>query len=376
MTTTPNRPTTQIDERAAPWRKPKWGAVVFLTIVALLMPWVLLQFGGGSFVVHMLIMFFLWSIVAQSWNLVLGVSGIYSFAQLALFAVGGWTTGVLSMSLGWNPWLSLAVAPVAATVAAIVIGLPSLRLRGVYVVLLTLAFHELLRNYAINGPEIISGGGYGLIGVPRLPTGGLFDGNHILLSYYSGLVVFIIATWAIWRIFHSPIGVAFAALRDSEGYAIGRGINQFRIKLFLFGFSAFFTGLAGGMMTHYLGSVSPSIFAFSVLINVLAMIVIGGWGSFGGPILGAALLLGLQEALRDLSDYRTLGIGLALALMAVVAPQGVWPLLRDRVARFLAEDEPKKSAGDVAGEEPENEGATDRSGSSAGGGVVESTPGH
>jgi branched-chain amino acid transport system permease protein len=336
------------DARAVPWRSPKWGMLAFLSLIALMLPWALTQFGGGNFLLHMFIMFFLWSVLAQAWNLVLGVSGIYSFAQLALFAVGGWTTGVLALHYGVNPWLSLIAAPIAATIAAIIIGLPSLRLRGVYVVLLTLAFHELLRNYVTNGPRIISGGGYGLIGVPRLPFGGLTT-NRLVMSYYVGLVLFIVGTWAIWWIFHSPIGVAFSALRDSEGYAVSRGINQFRIKLFLFAFSAFFSGLAGGVMTHYLGSISPSIFAFSVLINVLAMIVIGGWGSFGGPILGTALLLGLQEGLRDLADYRTLGLGIALAFMAVVAPRGLWPLLRDWVARMLEEPAPSPPGeGDLA----------------------------
>ncbi len=328
----------RIDGAAAPWRAPRWGAVSFLGLLALLLPWVLLRFGAGSFIAHMLIMFFLWSVVAQSWNLVLGVSGIYSFAQIALFAVGGWFTGVLSMSFGWNPWFSVALTPLVAVVAALLIGLPTLRLRGVYVVLLTLAFHELLRNYVTNGPRIISGGGYGLIGVPRLDFGPLSAVSHLIPSYYLALLFFVAATFAIWWIFQSPLGAAFSALRDSEGYAVGRGINQFRIKLFLFSFSAFFTGLAGGLMTHYLGSISQSIFAFSVLINVLAMIVIGGWGSFGGPIFGTALLLGLQEGLRELSDFRTLVLGLALALVAVVAPRGLWPMLRDGFRRFL--DEP------------------------------------
>lgn len=333
-----------IDARAVPWARVRWGILAVLVPLSLLAPWFFLQLRTGSFVVHLMILIMLWAVVAQSWNLVLGVSGIYSFAQIALFASGGWITGVLSMSYGWNPWLSLLMAPLVATAAALLIGLPSLRLRGVYVVLLTLAFHELLRNYVTTGREIVSGGGYGLIGVPRLPYGAILGGNHIVASYYTTLIFFAVATWAIWRIFHSPIGVAFSALRDSEGYAVGRGVDQLRMKLFLFGFSAFFTGLAGGLMTHYLGSISQTIFAFSVLINVLAMIVIGGWGSFGGPIFGAVLLISLQEGLRDMASYRTLGLGLLLTLMAVVAPRGLWPMMKDAVNRFLdetpAEDTP------------------------------------
>lgn len=325
--------TERIVSRAAPWRTLNWRSVLLFGAAAVVLPWVLLLFGAGNFFIHMLIMFFLWSVVAQSWNLVLGVAGIFSLAHLALFAIGGWTTGVLSLSFGWNPWVSLMLAPVAATIAALLLGLPILRLRGVYVVLLTLAFSELLRNYVTNGPKVISGGGYGLIGVPRLSLG--LEGNYLVFSYYLAFFFFVLATFAIWRIFHSPVGVAFNALRDSEPYAISRGINPYRIKLFLFGFSAFFAGLAGGIMTHYLGSIAPSIFSFTVLVNVLAMIVIGGWGSFGGPILGTALILTLQEGLRDLSSYRTLALGLALAFIAVIAPQGLWPMLRDSVQRFL-----------------------------------------
>lgn len=337
--TSASETTGGVDRRAVPWTRARWGMLAIILPLALLAPWVFLELDSGNFLIHLLILIMLWAVVAQSWNLVLGVSGIYSFARIALFASGGWTTGVLSMSFGWNPWLSLALAPVVATVFALIIGLPSLRLRGVYVVLLTLAFHELLRNYVTTGPKVVSGGGYGLIGVPRLPYGDLFGGNHVVASYYSALLLFAVATWAIWRTFHSPIGVAFSALRDSEGYAVGRGINQFSMKLFLFAFSAFFTGLAGGLMTHYLGSISQTIFGFSVLINVLAMIVIGGWGTFGGPILGAALLIGLQEGLRDLAQYRALGLGLLLALMAVVAPRGIWPMIKESFERFLEEPE-------------------------------------
>lgn len=360
-------PLPELDPRAAPWRSPRWGTVISLLVVAAVLPWFLLRFGAGNFIIHMLIMFFLWSVVAQSWNLVLGVSGIYSFAQIALFAVGGWITGVLSMSFGWNPWLSLLLAPLAAVVAALVIGLPSLRLRGVYVVLLTLAFHELLRNYVTTGPQVISGsGGYGLIGVPRLSFGPFSRFGHLLPSYYLMLIFFVVATFAIWWVFHSPLGAAFSALRDSEGYAVGRGINQFRIKLFLFGFSAFFTGLAGGLMTHYLGSISQSIFAFSVLINVLAMIVIGGWGSFGGPILGTALLLGLQEGLRELSDFRTLALGLLLAGMAVLAPRGLWPIMRDGFKRFLEEPDSSSVDEDESAAEVEADSSQDADASDAG----------
>lgn len=330
-----------LKEEAAPWHKTKWGTVSFLVLLSLIAPWVIVQLSSGNFYLHLIITFFYYSVIAQCWNLIMGVSGIYSFAQIALFAIGGWTTGVLASQYGWNPWFSIWLAPIAAVVAAVLIGVPTLRLRGVYVVLLTLGFHELLRNYTTNGPRIISGGGYGLKFVPRFQFSSSLPGDNVLIWYfYAGLVMFGVATYVIWRVFHSPLGLAFTALRDSESYAVSRGIDQFRMRLLLFGLSAFFTGLAGAYATHYLGSISTQIFTFAILIRVLAMIVIGGWGSFGGPIFGAALLIGLDEWLREFGDYRVLAIGVALALIAVLAPQGLLPLIRDRARAFFGPEKP------------------------------------
>jgi branched-chain amino acid transport system permease protein len=268
---------------AGPWAKPNPLYLGISLTIALILPWLISQMNGGRFFLHLIIIFFGWGILVQCWNLIMGVSGIYSFGQVALFAVGGWTTAVLATHYGWSPWVSIWLAPIAGVIAAIIIGLPTLRLRGIYVVLLTLAFHELLRNFTTTGPKIISGGGYGLKTVPKLGFETWFGGGYDrILYYYVGLIFFVITTYAIWRILHSPIGMAFRALRDSETYAISRGVDPFRFKLFLFGFSAFFTGLAGGFLTHYQGAISPSLFNFGILINLLAMIVLGeSWYSFG-----------------------------------------------------------------------------------------------
>jgi branched-chain amino acid transport system permease protein len=307
-----------------------------LLLVMVLLPWGIMQLSTGRFILHLFILFFVWAIVTQSWNMILGVGGIFSFAQLALMAVGAYTTGVLSLHLGWNPWISIWLAPVAAVIAALVIGLPSLRLRGPYVVLLTLAFHELLRNFATQGPAWIAGGGYGLRYVPKLgfeewfgPMGGR------VAYYYVGFLFFLIATYAIWRIFYSPIGMSFRALRDSETYAISRGVDPFRFKLLLFGVSAFFTGLAGGFLIHYNGALSPATLNFGIMINLLAMIVLGGWGTFWGPIVGTAVLTVLPEVLREVDVYRNVALGLTMALIAVFAPQGLGPLIADGVKKIF-----------------------------------------
>jgi branched-chain amino acid transport system permease protein len=366
-------PRERLLDVATPSARPQWAFVLPVVPVLLVLPLALDRMDGGRFWLHLLIIFFVWAIVTQSWNLIMAVAGIYSFGQIALYAVGGWVTGMLAKHLDVDPWLSIWLAPVAAAIAAVIIGLPTLRLRGIYVVLITLAFLELLRNFLVNSPyEWISGGGYGLLYVPKLSFGSLGEGHTQVMFYYVAFAFFAVATYWIWRMFHSPLGMAFTALRDSEAYAVSRGVNQFRARLSLFAFSAFFTGLAGGFMTHYQGSISPSVLSFGWLITLLAMIVIGGWGTFWGPIFGTAFIILLEEKwlrsggfvenqlhVHNVEEYRRLLLGLALAVIAVVAPQGLFPVVRDGLRRLIRgpqgveEEEEEEAALDEAGGEPQ-----------------------
>lgn len=329
-----------IDQTAVPWRRVSIPAVGTIVVAGSLLPWALARLDIGDYLITLLILFFMQAVVAQSWNLTMGYGGIYSFAQVALFAVGGWTSAVLVSSLGWNPFVAILFSPVIAVLAAVGIGLPTLRLRGVYVVLLTLAFHELARVFTVTGPRFISGGGYGLVNVTSFQFGNVIGERRTIYLYYLAMAIFVIASLVIWRVIHSPLGVAVTALRDSETYAVSRGINQFRIRLMLFAISAFFTGLAGGYMTHYNGGISTSVFDFPILIDLLAMIVIGGWGTFAGPILGAAIVIGLDQYLIAIGDYRTLLEGLIIAGIAVFAPRGLWPLIRNAYDRYLGPEPP------------------------------------
>ena len=337
VTAAPSRP--KVEYAAAPWQRVPIYVIGGTVVAGILLPLVLTRISIGDYLITLLILFFMQAVVAQSWNLIMGYGGIYSFAQVALFAVGGWTTAVLAHSLGWNPFIAMLFAPVVALLAAVGIGLPTLRLRGVYVVLLTLAFHELARVFAVTGPRFISGGGYGLVSVPTFQFGNVIGQQRTIYLYYLAMVIFVIATFVIWRVIHSPLGVAVTALRDSETYGVSRGINQFRIRLILFAISAFFTGLAGGYMTHYNGGISTSVFDFSRLIDLLAMIVIGGWGTFAGPILGAAIIIGLDQYLVAIGDYRALFEGLILAVIAVFAPQGLWPVIRKTYDKYLGPEQ-------------------------------------
>jgi len=183
------------DREAAPWRSAPWAAIGGTVVAGILLPQVLARISIGDYLITLMILFFMQAVVAQSWNLIMGYGGIYSFAQVALFAVGGWTTAVLASSLGWNPFVAMLFSPVVALLAAVGIGLPTLRLRGVYVVLLTLAFHELARVFTVTGPRFISGGGYGLVSVPTFSFGNAVGQQRTIYLYYLAMLIFVIATF-------------------------------------------------------------------------------------------------------------------------------------------------------------------------------------
>jgi branched-chain amino acid transport system permease protein len=292
-------------------------------IVALVAPWVL----HSPYWLNLLVLICIYAVVNQSWNLIMGYAGIWSFGQLALFGVGAYTSALMGYHYGISPFIGTIAGALAAVLASMVLGLPSLRLRGAYVVLLTLAFHELLRNLIVNDTTKFTGGGFGLFGFGQYGLGDVPPLERMTIFYYAALVLLILTNLIIWRILASPLGLAFRALRDAEPYAVARGIPEYRFKLLVFAISAFFTGLAGAFYANFLDAVGPTIFDFGLMMNLLAMIVIGGWGTFWGPMLGTVLLLYLNEALRDIDEWRVLIIGVLMILFVILLPQGlIYPL--------------------------------------------------
>jgi branched-chain amino acid transport system permease protein len=301
-------------------------------VFAVVAPWVL----HTPYWLNLLVLMCIYVIVNQSWNLIMGYAGIWSFGQLALFGVGAYTTALMTHHYGISPFISTIAGAIFAVMASMVLGLPSLRLRGAYVVLLTLAFHELLRNLITNDTSQWSGGGFGLFGFGQYGLEDLPQLERMTIFYYAALILLVLTNLIIWRILRSPLGLAFRALRDAEPYAIARGIAEYRFKLLVLAISAFFTGLAGAFYANFLDAVGPGILDFGLMMNLLAMIVIGGWGTFWGPVIGTVLLLYLSEALRDIKEWRVLIFGLLMILFVILLPQGlIRPLemLTVRIAR-------------------------------------------
>lgn len=289
-----------------------------LILISLLFP----LFTDDSYLIHLIIMTFIWGAVATNWNITLGYGGMFHIAQLTLFAVGGYASAIISGSIGVSPWIGLLIGGVASMLASLVIGLPSLRVKGIYLILLTFAFHfgikELVHIFRNQ-----TGGSMGLL-VPPLRLGSWGDENF----YYYFALLLLLASLGLTIFFvKSHIGKALVALRDSEVLAMCSGVSAYKYKMITFVSAAFITGIIGAFYSNYLSVIGPEIFDFSLIVNGLGMIVIGGMGTLLGPIIGSFVITFCLEFLSSLQEYSPIIVGLVILLVLLFVPNGIMHLL-------------------------------------------------
>jgi len=302
---------------------------VLLVALAAIVPFLI----STRYIVTQTTLFFIWAIVVTQWNLVLGVAGIFSLAQMALFAAGAYTTAMLGYYWGVPIALAMLAAAIVVVIVSVIIGLACLRLRGPYVALLTLAIAQMLYLLIVNdtgcfttppsGCMPLFGGVRGISRFGDLGFRALLGANWYVAHYYLGLALLALAILVSIVIIRGPLGLAFQALRDNPGYAMSRGISRFKYQLWVFAVSAFFTGLAGGFYAAQFAVVGPTVFSLSQLLLLLSMMVVGGLGRIWGPVLGALLLMLADEGVRELGDWRDIGLGLTLMLFVVLLRRGL-----------------------------------------------------
>jgi branched-chain amino acid transport system permease protein len=263
-----------------------------------------------------------WVTVNSSWNLVLGYAGIFSFGQIAFFATGAYCSGVVNYHFGVSPYATIFLAPIGGALAALAIGLAAIRLRGVYVALVTLAFHELLRTTISTDYSGITGGPNGLPVARYLP--GASQIAQARLDYFLALAIMAVTGIILLRLLRSPFGLALVACRDAEHVATARGINRRGYQLSAFVLSGAIAGLAGGYYAHYVGVVAPTIISFAMMMSLFAMIIVGGLGSFWGPVLGTAVISLVTTYLQGVApQYQSLIVAVILVVMVLFIPKGL-----------------------------------------------------
>jgi branched-chain amino acid transport system permease protein len=314
-------------------------------------------FVGDTYWRHLFIIGFTYAIVASNWDLSLGYAGIFNFGHIALFGVGLYTAALSTTLLGVDPWLAMGLAGLAASLAGALVALPVMRLKGIYVVLVTFAFGQLVLQIILSQSEL-TGGTQGIVRIPPLQV---FDHNFIrdqkLGYYYVGLGLLVASTVFLRTLVRSDFGMSLRALRDNEDYAVARGIPTGMQRLKALVASAFFTGVAGAFYAIYLRVASPEIFSFSVQSLVLSMVLIGGVGRIYGPAVAAILLTFVYELLgsiEGLDEGRVMLIAVALIVVLVFFPGGLASIGRRGGRRVFRRRVPRDALADP---EPQGEPA-------------------
>jgi branched-chain amino acid transport system permease protein len=260
-------------------------------------------------------------VLALGLNIVVGQAGLLNLGYVAFYAIGAYTYAILSTANGCSFWPGLAAGALAAAFFALLLGLPTLRLRGDYFAIVTLGLGEITR-IVLNNWDSMTNGPNGISGIGRPALGG-YVFSTTLDYYYLILAIAVITIFAMHRLMVSRVGRAWLAIREDETAAEAMGINTFRFKLLAFVLGSSWAGLTGVFFAAKMAFVSPESFTFFDSVLILCMVVLGGMGSIPGIILGAFLLITLPEVFRDFQDYRMLAFGAALVLMMVFKPQGL-----------------------------------------------------
>jgi len=277
---------------------------------------------GTGYGVRFMLQLFMWIALAQSWNLISGLTGYVSFGHIAFFGMGAYTAGILIVKLGW-PWLWASLAGgVGAVVLALVIGWPCLRLKGPYFAIAMLGLNEVLR-VAVSYFEGLTGGGSGL-SLPALYA-------SVPIYYAMGLVALAV-TGLAYVIVTSRFGLRLMTIREDEVAAEAMGINTFRYKLYAFLLSAVGPGIVGGLAARDQSYIEPiSVFPLIMTITMIVMVLFGGKGTIWGPVLGAVLLFTLQEMIWARFIYlHQLLFGAIIITVVLLMPRGILGVLQQK----------------------------------------------
>ncbi|HME28098.1 MAG TPA: branched-chain amino acid ABC transporter permease [Acetobacteraceae bacterium] len=300
-----------------------WAGLALLVLV-------LLPALAGSYIGQVLMLVGLYILMGMGLNLEVGLAGLLDLGFVAFFAVGAYTTALLTADAPHalahlSYWAAMPVSVLLSVGVGVLFGLPVLGVRGDYLAVATMGLGEIVRVIVQSDfAAPLLGGAQGILQIPKPQLGSFVLGSPVSLFYLT-LVASAVAAFVAWRLENSRLGRAWMALRDDEDVAQALGINLVRSKLLAYGLGAAFAGLAGSIFATMITSVYPSSFQLLISINVLALIIVGGMGSLPGVVLGSIVLIGLPELLREFGEYRYLFYGAVLIVMMRLRPEGLWP---------------------------------------------------
>jgi branched-chain amino acid transport system permease protein len=303
----------------------RWGFIAAAIVLATLFP-----IYAGNFIGQVLLTVGLFTLMGMGLNLEVGIAGLLDLGFVAFYAVGAYGTGLLMADSPFalahlSFWEAMPIAVLCSVIMGIIFGIPVLKVRGDYLAVATMGLGEIVRVIVLSDAAApLLGGAKGILQIPRPVIGQVHLNNPVYLFYLT-LVASLVAAYAAWRLEESRLGRAWKAIRDDEDVAQALGINLIQVKLLAYGLGAAFAGLAGSIFAVMLGTIYPHSFQLIISINILALIIVGGMGSLPGVALGAIVLIGLPEMLREFGEFRYLFYGLAIVAVMRLKPEGLWP---------------------------------------------------
>jgi len=293
----------------------------------------------NPYLIHIGALAAIYTIMALGLNITLGYAGLLDIGFAVYFGVGAYTSAQFAIHFGMSFWLSLIFGGLFASFFGFLIAWPALRVQDHYLGLVTLGY-GLMMNLLARNVYFLTNGTDGVINIPP-PSIGSFEFTRALdlgflklpfqaNFYYLGVAFALVAAFISYRLQQSKLGRSWDAIREDEIAAKCSGVDTRGLKILAFSMGAFFGGIGGAIYAHMVGFVSPENFTFLESINILVMVVIGGAGNILGVVFGAVFFIVLPERFREFEHFRLLFFGLALILLMINRPEGIFPRLRKR----------------------------------------------
>jgi len=308
------------------------GPIIALLVVLVILPSII-----PRFYIYILAVIFMTALLAMSLNMVVGHGGLFQFHHGAFYGVGAYTAALMLTKTSLPMWLGFVAGPFMAAFVGLLIGMFCVRLTKLYFGMLQISLGSLVWAIAFRWYSF-TGGDDGIHGIP-LPS--LISSTKG--AYYFGLILLILCVTVIYLIFKSPFGATLQAIRDNPERCEAIGINVRRHQLIAIVIATFFAGVAGVLFVVVEGSVFPDLLFWVFSLELFIMCLLGGWFTFAGPILGAAIMISLRTFVGIYTEYWTLILGIILILLIFFLPEGVWGYLLEKFGfqrKKLLEKEP------------------------------------
>ncbi|MCD2492004.1 branched-chain amino acid ABC transporter permease [Lacrimispora sp. NSJ-141] len=294
--------------------------VLFLAVIVVLL--LILPFlGFKKSTIRIMCRILMYCTLAGSLNMINGYSGQTCIGQAGFFCIGAYTMAILSTRFGISFWILLPLGGIMAMLVGLIVSIPTLRLKGIYLSIITMGASEVIRIVALNW-ESLTGGSFGIKDIPR-PSAGGFLVDSPMKFYYLFLILAVIFLFISSRVIRSRAGRAWMSIREDELAAKALSVQTSYYKASNFMYGAFWAGICGAAYAPYLQYIDSTVFSLDEGFNILSMVIIGGQGTLAGPIVGSALVNFLTEILRPVGTWRFVTYALLIIIMMWLRPQGL-----------------------------------------------------